>query len=63
LQADTRDVTKGLYQAFLIPDGRGVFFKFPGQVASDLQDNRLVRESEAKGNDYCKLAKNSQSCP
>lgn len=53
LQADARDVTKGLYKAFLLPNGRGVFLKFPGQVASYLQDHRLVKESEVKGKDHC----------
>jgi hypothetical protein len=53
LLADIRGVTKGLYKAFLLPNGRGVFLKFPGQVASYLQDHRLVKESEEKGKDHC----------
>lgn len=53
LQADSRDVTKGLHKAFLLPHGRGVFLKFPGQVASYLQDHGHVKKSKVKGNDHC----------
>ena len=58
LLANSRDVTKGLYKAFLLPNGRDVFLKFPGQVASFAMDHRLVALKE--GAQFCERLQQSR---
>jgi hypothetical protein len=58
LLADSRDVTKGLYKAFLLPNGRDVFLKFPGQVASFVMDHWLVALKD--GAQFCERLQQSR---
>ena len=58
LVADVRDVTKGLYKAFILPNRPDVFIQFPAQSASFALDHRLVSEKE--GTNLCDKVKEAR---
>jgi hypothetical protein len=56
--ADVRDVTKGLYKAFFLPNRPDVFIQSPAQSASFALDHCLVSEKE--GTNSCDTVKEAR---
>lgn len=53
MNVDVRDVKKGLYRAYLLPDNHHVFIKAPGLCASYRDDHKILADKEKLRSRFC----------